>query len=225
MHLSKLMILGSVVVATSMVGSAPVHGGIFDFDFLDWQRGHNRPGLVEFVLDANERTGDFDTLVAALSTVSADPTQPDLLDTLSNDGPFTVFAPTDDAFEELGLTPDNVASALPSNVLTDVLLYHVAAGRKGAIRLLFERDIDMLNGDEAEFRFRFWPFGFFINGAKVIDPNNRTKNGIVHVIDGVLLPPEDEAAGASSVPEPNSAMLAASAMMLAAARGRRRRAA
>ena len=194
------------------------------FDFLEWQRGYNRPNLVESVLHNNERTGQFDTLVAALSAVSADPSQPDLLGTLSNDGPFTVFAPTDEAFADIGLTPDNVGSALPVDDLTNVLLYHVAEGRKGAIRLLIERDIEMLNGDEAEFRFKFWPFGFFINDAKVLDANNRAQNGIFHVIDEVLMPPP-AASGtlfAASVPEPAGLVLVGCGL-LAAGVGRRRR--
>ena len=153
-------------------------------------------------------------MVAALSAVSADPTQPDLLTTLSTDGPFTVFAPTDEAFSDLGLTPENVGSALPIDALTDVLLYHAAAGRKGAIRLLFERDIEMLNGDETEFRFRFFPFGFFINDSKVIDANNFANNGVVHVIDQVLLPPEDSGSAVSAVPEPSTALLLGSVSLL-----------
>jgi transforming growth factor-beta-induced protein len=197
---------------------ASAQAGLPIWDFLNWQRDFDRPNLVELVLRENERTGDFDTLVAALSAVSSDPDQPDLLTTLADQGPFTVFAPTDEAFGQLGLTPENVGSALPLGSLTDVLLYHVTAGRKGAVRLLLERDIEMLSGDDAEFRFRFWPLGFYIDDAKVIAANKRASNGIVHVIDGVLMPPAG--AGVASIPEPSGwALLACGAVAV----GRRRR--
>ena len=70
--------------------------------------------------------GAFDTLVAAV--LAADPA---VLETLTGKGQFTVFAPTDDAFEALGLTPENVGG-LDQGALTNILLYHVAKGRRDA---------------------------------------------------------------------------------------------
>ena len=77
---------------------------------------------------------------------------------------------------------------MPENLgtLADILLYHVTPGKKTARRLLYEGDITMANGDPAEVDFSFWPYGVFVNDAKVINANNRASNGIVHVINDVL---------------------------------------
>ena len=226
MSVSRTFRISLVVVIIGTVFATTADAGFFDRyygKFFSRYSRKRRPNIAEYVIKKNERTGKFDTLLAALTAVSEAPGQPDLIDALSNDGPFTVFAPTDKAFAEAGLNPDNVGSAFPDiSDLTDILLYHVTAGKKRAINLLFERDIEMLNGDEAEFDFSFRPFGFFINDAKVIDANNRASNGIVHVINSVLLPPPDEMPVSSraslsivSVPEPSSfGMLAVAALSI-----------
>jgi uncharacterized surface protein with fasciclin (FAS1) repeats len=123
----------------------------------------------------------FTTLVAAV--VAAD-----LVGALSGDQQLTVFAPTNAAFAKLGLNAGNVG-ALPKDALTDILLYHVTGGRRGAISLLFFKRVKMLNGDIA--RTRFTRAGFFINDSRIIAGNISAKNGIVHVIGSVLLPPEN----------------------------------
>lgn len=123
---------------------------------------------------------DFSTLVAAVIAA-------DLVEALSADDQLTVFAPTNAAFAELGLTAENVGS-LPKDALTDILLYHVTPGRRGALSVLFSKRIRMLNGDRT--RTRLTREGLFINDARIVDVNISARNGIIHVIDGVLLPPE-----------------------------------
>lgn len=126
--------------------------------------------------------GQFDTLIAAV--LAADPA---VIDTLSGKGQFTVFAPTDDAFAALGLTPDNVGT-LDRGFLTQVLLYHVAHGRRDSGDVLSSDRIRSLQGN----------FFFPESNATITDAVDRTaniivtdvsaSNGIIHAIDAVLLP-------------------------------------
>jgi uncharacterized surface protein with fasciclin (FAS1) repeats len=141
------------------------------------------PTLVELALAVNGEgspyAGMFDTLVAAVVS------QPAILETLSGNGQFTVFAPTDDAFAALGITPDNVAT-VPN--LAEVLLYHVARGRRYAADVV------------ASERIRTLQRGFLMQDAgtlqgygnqspvNIIVTDVEAANGIIHVIDGVLLP-------------------------------------
>jgi transforming growth factor-beta-induced protein len=123
----------------------------------------------------------FTTLVAAV--VAAD-----LVEALSGTTQLTVFAPTNAAFAKLGLDASNVGT-LPKDALTDILLYHVTEGRRGAVSVLFARKIRMLSGDFT--RVRLTHQGLFLNDSKVVAVNISASNGIVHVIDSVLLPPQD----------------------------------
>lgn len=123
----------------------------------------------------------FTTLVAAVVAT-------DLVSALGGDDQLTVFAPTNAAFAKLGLNADNIAT-LPKDALTDILLYHVTAGRRGAVSVLFARRIRMLNGDFT--RVRLTRNGLFLNESKVVAANISARNGIIHVIDSVLLPPQD----------------------------------
>ena len=140
--------------------------------------------IVDVALAANAATGQFSILIAALQ--AADPA---VLSTLSGNGQYTVFAPTDAAFasllNELGMS----ASDLLSNqaLVTQVLLYHVARGSRDSS--------DVLDSS----RIRTLQRGFlFQNGGILTDANGRTanivatdiqaSNGIIHVIDRVVLP-------------------------------------
>ena len=140
--------------------------------------------IVDVALKANAQTGEFSILIAALQ--AADPA---VIKTLNGNGQFTVFAPTDAAFVsllgELGVTADQLLSN--KALVTQVLLYHVARG---------ERDsADVLSSS----RIRTLERGFlFQSGGVLTDANGRTANiiatdipaanGIIHVIDRVVLP-------------------------------------
>jgi len=124
----------------------------------------------------------FSSLVAALQAG-------ELVGALNGPGPYTVFAPSNDAFNktlgELGLTLEQVAA--DKALLTDILLYHVAAGRYDAQDALGAGTIRMLNGDSVTMSVRNGIV--YVNGASVSRANIVTRNGIIHVIDAVLLPP------------------------------------
>lgn len=140
----------------------------------------DEPGTIVDVAIAN----DFTTLVAAVQAAG-------LVETLSGEGPFTVFAPTDDAFaaalDALGLTADEL---LASPDLADILTYHVVAGEVDAETAisLDGQSAETVNG--AEINISVVDGSVVINDtATVIAADVEASNGIVHVIDAVLLPP------------------------------------
>lgn len=136
------------------------------------------PDIVDTVLAINARTGEFSTLIAALAKV-------DLVDALRG-GPFTVFAPTDAAFKKLGLDADAINNgALPDDVLTTVLLYHVTTGRIGPPAWIRQIELTMLNGTTTKLSRR--PGRIFINDSRIIF-GLPVSNGVIYVIDTVLLP-------------------------------------
>lgn len=126
--------------------------------------------------------GQFDTLIAAV--LAADPA---VVETLTGKGQFTVFAPTDDAFAAIGVDASNVAT-LPQDYLTEVLLYHVARGRRDAGDVTTSDRIRSLQGT----------FFFPNSSATITDALGReaniivtdvpASNGIIHAIDAVILP-------------------------------------
>jgi uncharacterized surface protein with fasciclin (FAS1) repeats len=134
--------------------------------------------VVDVALAVNAETGEFSTLIAAL--VAAD-----LVETLSGAGPFTVFAPTDAAFAELDLDETNIGS-LPVATLRDILLYHVSPARRNAANVTSVTSIAMANGDATTISVTGG--AAFINEAQIIQTDVEATNGIIHVIDGVLMP-------------------------------------
>lgn len=133
---------------------------------------------------ADTLSGDarFKTFVNALKSA-------DLLDSLKEKGPFTVFAPTEEAFAKL---PSGKLSELlkPENKenLESILFYHVSPEKlKGTdVAKLNNKEITMVNGDNALITIKNGEA--FIDGAKIIVTDIITKNGIIHVIDTVMLP-------------------------------------
>ena len=137
------------------------------------------PTIVDVALSVNEETGEFSTLIAAVVATG-------LVDDLSARGQRTVFAPTDAAFEALGLNADNIGDALDEDALRNILLYHVANGRRDAADVTSSDRIRMLNGGFNEITVN--DMGAFIGDAQIIQTDVEASNGIIHVIDAVLLP-------------------------------------
>ena len=126
-------------------------------------------------------TGIHTALVAAV-------VQAELLTTLQGDGPFTVFAPTDDAFTAAGIDLAALDNEEGKAALTDILLYHVYSGSVAAADVTDGMTATMVNGDDATFTVGD---GVMINDANVILADVMASNGIIHVIDKVLMPPAD----------------------------------
>jgi uncharacterized surface protein with fasciclin (FAS1) repeats len=124
----------------------------------------------------------FETLVAAVTATGLDAT-------LRGGGPFTVFAPTDDAFDALpdGLLEDLLAD-LPA--LTDILLYHVVAGEINAATLVTLPSVTTVLGEDVTVTVT--EDGVFLNDTvEVIITDIPASNGIIHAIDAVLIPPSE----------------------------------
>jgi len=127
-------------------------------------------------------TGIHDSLVAALDRA-------DLIDTLSGDGPFTVFAPTDDAFTAAGIDLDSFNTDDEIATLVDILTYHVLAGAVNSSQVTDGMAATMLNGDDVTFSVTDGTV--MIGDATVTTADVMASNGIIHVIDMVLMPPSD----------------------------------
>jgi uncharacterized surface protein with fasciclin (FAS1) repeats len=109
-----------------------------------------------------------------------------LADALTTGGPFTVFAPTDEAFAALPPgTVDSLLGDIPA--LQNILLYHVLGDSKSAYELLWKRSAETLQGEEVAITIN--RTGILINNSPLINPNVKAPNGIIHVIGAVLLPP------------------------------------
>ena len=124
-------------------------------------------------------TGIHDSLVAAVI-------QAELLSTLQGDGPFTVFAPTDDAFTAAGVDLAALDNEEGKAALTDILLYHVVSGAVPSSAVTDGMVAAAVNGDDLTFTVGE---GVMVNDANVILADVAASNGIIHVIDKVLMPP------------------------------------
>jgi len=133
------------------------------------------------IVDVAVGAGTFNTLVAAVQAA-------ELVDALKGDGPLTVFAPTDDAFAAL---PDGTVEDLlkPENKarLQAVLLYHVVPGKVMSADLSGTVNAETLQGATVEVVAS--AKGVTVNGANVVAADVAASNGVIHVIDAVILPP------------------------------------
>ncbi len=144
------------------------------------------------IVDTAVAAGSFNTLVAAVQAAG-------LVDALKGEGPFTVFAPTDDAFAALPQETIDALLADPTGDLTQILLYHVVAGKVLAGDLSDGLEADTLQGKPLLFVLS--DDGAKVNDANIIATDIETSNGVIHVIDSVLLPPADEAVAEEAVAE------------------------
>ena len=132
------------------------------------------------IVDTAIAAGDFDTLVAALQAAG-------LVDALKGDGPFTVFAPTDAAFAALPEGTIDTLLADPTGDLTQILLYHVVPGKVMAADVTDGLEAETLQGSMAT--FMVGGGAVMIGDATVVATDIETSNGVIHVIDAVILPP------------------------------------
>ena len=135
------------------------------------------------LVDTAVADGRFTTLVSAVQAAG-------LVETLKGEGPFTVFAPTDDAFAKLPAgTLDTLLMPENKDQLTGILTYHVVAGKVMAADVVKLTLADTVNG--APVKVKVDGDKVFINESQVIITDIQTANGVIHVIDTVLLPPAD----------------------------------
>ena len=131
------------------------------------------------IVDTAVEAGSFTTLVAAVQAAG-------LVDTLKGDGPFTVFAPTDEAFAAL---PEGTVEDLlkPENKdkLTAILTYHVVPGKVMSGDLSNDMKAETVQGGKVSIMTEG---GVSVDGANVVTADIETSNGVIHVIDGVIMP-------------------------------------
>lgn len=132
------------------------------------------------IVDTAVSAGSFNTLAAALEAGG-------LVDTLKADGPYTVFAPTDEAFAKL---PDGTVEMLllPENKdkLVEILTYHVVAGKVTAAEVVTLETAMTANGSDVA--IRVVDETVFINDSRVVATDIGASNGVIHVVDTVILP-------------------------------------
>ena len=133
------------------------------------------------IVDTAVAAGQFKTLAAALGAAG-------LVDTLKGKGPFTVFAPTDAAFAKLPAgTVDTLLKPENKAKLTSILTYHVVPGKVMAADVVKLKEAKTVNG--AMLAIKVDSGNVMINGAKVTTADILASNGVIHVVDTVLLPP------------------------------------
>ena len=134
------------------------------------------------IVDTAVAAGNFKTLVTAVKAA-------DLVDTLKSKGPFTVFAPTDDAFAKL---PKGTVAGLLKDIpkLKAVLTYHVVPGKVMAADVVKLKTAKTVQGQDVKVDASKWHLhkNVKINDANVIKADIVTDNGVIHVIDKVILP-------------------------------------
>ncbi|CUU35305.1 MAG: fasciclin domain-containing protein [Armatimonadetes bacterium] len=133
------------------------------------------------IVDTAVAAGQFKTLVKLVQEAG-------LVDALRGEGPFTVFAPTDEAFAKL---PKAQVDALlkDKEALKQVLLYHVVSGKVMSKDVVKLKSAKTLQGKSINIRVR--NNTVYINDAKVVKADIECTNGVIHVIDKVILPPKD----------------------------------
>jgi transforming growth factor-beta-induced protein len=142
--------------------------------------------MLKDIVDTAVADGRFQTLVAGVQAA-------DLVETLKGEGPFTVFAPTDDAFAKLPAgTLDELLKPENKQALTDILLYHVVSGKVMAADVSGLTSATTVLGKDVAIKVDMG--NVYINDAQVVITDIETSNGVIHVIDTVLLPPAEAAA-------------------------------
>jgi uncharacterized surface protein with fasciclin (FAS1) repeats len=180
MTTSRKTLVTTTLVAAMILGAvAPAFAWGWGYFFK------KSPTIAEILED----DGRFETLLAAVDAAG-------LTDVFTGRKGYTLNAPTDAAFAKLPAgTVDALLEDIPT--LTSILAYHVYEGRKSAKRLLWSRTTETLNGSAV---FTYIEDGVaYHNRAKILETDKRARNGIVHVIDDVLLPPAETNKGRNLV--------------------------
>lgn len=132
------------------------------------------------IVDTAASAGSFNTLVAAIKAA-------DLVETLKGPGPFTVFAPTDEAFANLpDGTLDELLKPESKDKLTSILTYHVIAGKVSSMDVVKLNSAKTVNGKELKIKTKDGKV--MVDNANVIKTDIKTSNGLIHVIDAVIIP-------------------------------------
>ncbi|MCU0830998.1 MAG: fasciclin domain-containing protein [Rhizobiaceae bacterium] len=130
------------------------------------------------IVDTAVGAGSFNTLVAAVTAAG-------LVETLKGPGPFTVFAPTDEAFAKLGSTVDDLLKPENKDKLTAILTYHVIPAKVMSADLTDGQEAATVQGETVVIDLDGGPK---VDGANIVTADIAATNGVIHVIDAVILP-------------------------------------
>ncbi len=178
----SIAIAAALLTATVVPAFASHHGGMHGTPAANSSTPPTKESKMstQDIVDTAVGAGQFNTLAAALTAAG-------LVDTLKGAGPFTVFAPTDDAFAALPagtvedlLKPENKAK------LTAILTYHVVAGKVTSTDVVKLSEADTVSG--TKLKIKTDGGNVKINDATVTKADIETSNGVIHVIDKVLIP-------------------------------------
>ena len=165
-----LKTLGLAIIATTLLALVPFTN--------ETKHDYNNSDIVELAV----QTEALSTLVAAVQAA-------DLVETLQSEGPFTVFAPTNDAFAALpNGTLESLLEEANKGQLVDILTYHVVAGKVMSGDLSDGMTATTVQGQEITIGVGD---GVTVDGANVVQADVEATNGVVHVIDAVILPKEE----------------------------------
>jgi uncharacterized surface protein with fasciclin (FAS1) repeats len=160
------------------IASLTVFSIFMSFAGSNLSAGEKKKDIVDTAISA----GSFKTLVAAVKAAG-------LVETLKSEGPFTVFAPTDEAFAKLPKgTIESLLKPENKDKLVAILTYHVFSGKVMASDVVKIKSAKMVQGQVATIKVK--DGSVFIDDAKVIKTDIATTNGVIHIIDSVILPKE-----------------------------------
>ena len=174
---------------TALIVALAASAGIVSYSFTASQApalaDHHEHDKKKDIVDTAVGAGQFTTLAAALKAAG-------LVETLKSEGPFTVFAPTDAAFKKLPagtveslLKPENKAK------LTSILTYHVVASKATSKEVVKMDSAKTVQGDTVEIKVKDGKV--MVDNATVTTADVQASNGVIHVIDTVLMPDESQA--------------------------------
>ncbi len=165
---------------TSAMGAVALGLGLMLGNSVSADMHKSKKMMKKDIVDTAISAGSFDTLVTAVKAA-------DLVDTLKGKGPLTVFAPTDEAFAKLPKgTLEDLLKPENKDKLKAILTYHVVAGNVTAAKVVKMKNAKTVNGEDLDITVN--------NGKVMIDNANVTKtdimasNGVIHVIDTVVMP-------------------------------------
>lgn len=176
----RILLLGVCALALSLGVAAC--GGDDDSSSataVDTEQSEGAGAETGNIVAVAQETPDLSTLVEAV--VAAE-----LVETLEEPGPYTVFAPTNEAFEALGGKLEELLEPQNKEELAEILTYHVAAGEVASGELEDGQMIETVQGEDVEIGIEGEEVT--VNGAQVLTPDVQASNGVVHVIDEVLVP-------------------------------------
>ena len=176
----KVMVNDATVVQTDIEAS---NGVIHVIDTVILPPAEAAAPMAMDIVDTAVAAGSFTTLAAALEAAG-------LIDTLKGDGPFTVFAPTDEAFAKLPAgTVEDLLKPENKDQLIAVLTYHVVAGKVMAADVVNLTEAETVQGSKIAIKVDGGKV--MINDATVVQTDIEASNGVIHVIDTVILPPSN----------------------------------